>query len=191
MKVATASRILGMLGLVRESTGHVSARIPGTDEMWVRCRGGDENGLVFTGLHNVRRTDFDGEGPGMGQEADAKARLMRLIRLTKPMVIDADALNILAAQKKFPKPFGADAILTAKNGVAGVYDGDPRTDPTAQFLPRLTHLEAIERGLKVMDTTALSLCMDNRLTIHVFELAEGNIARVVAGEQVGTVIETP
>jgi uridylate kinase len=86
---------------------------------------------------------------------------------------------------------GADAILMAKNGVEGVYDGDPRTDPDAQFLPRLTHLEAIERGLKVMDTTALSLCMDNKLTIHVFELAEGNIARVVNGEQVGTVIETP
>jgi uridylate kinase len=86
---------------------------------------------------------------------------------------------------------GADAILMAKNGVEGVYDGDPKTDPDAKFLPRLTHLEAIERGLKVMDTTALSLCMDNKLTIHVFELAEGNIARVVSGEQVGTVIETP
>jgi uridylate kinase len=85
---------------------------------------------------------------------------------------------------------GADAILMAKNGVEGVYDGDPKTDPDATFLPRLTHLEAIERGLKVMDTTALSLCMDNKLTIHVFELADGNIARVVAGEQVGTVIET-
>jgi uridylate kinase len=85
----------------------------------------------------------------------------------------------------------ADAILMAKNGVEGVYDGDPKTDPDARFLPRLTHLEAIERGLKVMDTTALSLCMDNKLTIHVFELAEGNIARVVSGEQVGTVIETP
>jgi len=65
-KVATASRILGMLGLVRESTGHVSARIPDTDEMWVRCRGGDEQGLTFTGVHNVRRIDFDGEGPGLG-----------------------------------------------------------------------------------------------------------------------------
>jgi len=86
---------------------------------------------------------------------------------------------------------GADAILMAKNGVVGVYDGDPRTDPSAAFLPRLTHLEAIERGLKVMDTTALSLCMDNRLTIHVFELADGNIARVVAGEDVGTIIATP
>jgi uridylate kinase len=85
---------------------------------------------------------------------------------------------------------GADAILMAKHGVRGVYDGDPRTDPDALFLPHLTHLEAIERGLKVMDTTALSLCMDNRLTIHVFELADGNIARVVAGEDVGTVIET-
>jgi uridylate kinase len=85
---------------------------------------------------------------------------------------------------------GAEAILMAKHGVLGVYDGDPREDPDARFLPRLTHLEAIERGLKVMDTTALSLCMDNRLTIHVFELADGNIARVVAGEDVGTVIET-
>jgi len=86
---------------------------------------------------------------------------------------------------------GADAILMAKNGVAGVYDGDPRTDAGASFLPRLTHLEAIERGLRVMDTTALSLCMDNRLTIHVFELADGNIARVVAGEEIGTIIATP
>lgn len=65
-QVATACRILGMLGLVRESTGHVSARIPGTDEMWVRCRGGNERGLMFTDVDNVRRVDFDGEGPGMG-----------------------------------------------------------------------------------------------------------------------------
>ena len=85
---------------------------------------------------------------------------------------------------------GADAILMAKHGVRGVYDGDPRENADAVFLPRLTHLQAIERGLKVMDTTALSLCMDNRLAIHVFELAEGNVARVVAGEEVGTIIET-
>ncbi len=85
---------------------------------------------------------------------------------------------------------GADAILMAKNGVNGVYDGDPRLVEHATFLPRLTHLAAIERGLKVMDTTALSLCMDNRLTIHVFELADGNIGRVVAGDDVGTIIAT-
>ncbi len=86
---------------------------------------------------------------------------------------------------------GAEAILMAKNGVKGVYDGDPKTDPDARFIPELTHLEAIERGLKIMDTTALSLCMDNNLSIHVFELAEGNIRRVAAGERVGTVISTP
>jgi uridylate kinase len=86
---------------------------------------------------------------------------------------------------------GAGAILMAKNAVEGVYDGDPRVDPDARFLPELTHLEAIERGLKVMDTTALSLCMDNRLPIYVFELAEGNIRRVAAGERVGTIISTP
>jgi uridylate kinase len=86
---------------------------------------------------------------------------------------------------------GAEAILMAKHGVAGVYDGDPATDPRATFLPELTHLQAIEQGLKVMDTTALSLCMDNHLPIHVFELAPGNIARVAAGERVGTIISTP
>jgi uridylate kinase len=83
---------------------------------------------------------------------------------------------------------GAEAILMAKNGVEGVYDGDPNSDPSARFLPRLTHLEAIDRGLKVMDTTALSLCMDNQLPIYVFELADGNIKRVVTGERVGTII---
>jgi len=86
---------------------------------------------------------------------------------------------------------GAEAILMAKNGVEGVLDGDPRVDPEAKLIPELTHLQAIERGLRVMDTTALSLCMDNRLPIHVFELAPGTIGRVVAGERVGTVISTP
>ncbi len=86
---------------------------------------------------------------------------------------------------------GAEAILMAKNGVAGVLDGDPRTNPDAKLIPALTHLQAIERGLKVMDTTALSLCMDNRLPIHVFELAPGNVGRAAAGERVGTIISTP
>jgi uridylate kinase len=85
---------------------------------------------------------------------------------------------------------GAEAILMAKNGVEGVLDGDPRVDPDAKLIEELTHLQAIERGLKVMDTTALSLCMDNRVPIHVFELAPGMIGRVVTGERVGTIIST-
>ena len=86
---------------------------------------------------------------------------------------------------------GADGILMAKNKVQGVLDGDPRSDPNAQLLPEITHLQAIERGLKVMDTTALSLCMDNRLTIYVFALEPGNIRKVVEGERVGTIVSTP
>ena len=85
----------------------------------------------------------------------------------------------------------ADAILMAKHGTAGVYGEDPRIHPDAEFLPELTHREAIERGLKVMDTTALSLCMDNNLPIYVFGLAGGNIRRVISGERVGTIISTP
>jgi uridylate kinase len=86
---------------------------------------------------------------------------------------------------------GAEAILMAKHAVEGVHEGDPRDDPEAELLPALTHLQAIERGLRVMDTTALSLCMDNRLPIHVFGLAQGNIKRVIFGERVGTIIATP
>jgi uridylate kinase len=86
---------------------------------------------------------------------------------------------------------GADTILMAKHAVEGVYGGDPHVDPDAEFIPELTHLQAIERGLKVMDTTALSLCMDNNLPIHVFALADGNIRRVVLGERVGTLVSTP
>jgi uridylate kinase len=83
----------------------------------------------------------------------------------------------------------AEAILMGKHGTDGVYDADPAIHPDARFLPEITHREAIERGLKVMDSTALSLCMDNRLPIYVFDMADaGNINRVAAGERVGTLV---
>ena len=79
----------------------------------------------------------------------------------------------------------------AKNGVQGVYDADPRETPDARFLPEITHRQAIEQDLKVMDSTALSLCMDNSLPIHVFNMDdEVNIDRIVCGERVGTVVAT-
>jgi uridylate kinase len=83
---------------------------------------------------------------------------------------------------------GADAILMAKHGADGVYSADPNVDPDAELIPRITHFEAIERGLKVMDTTALSLCMENDLPIYVFGSSKGNLRRIVAGERVGTII---
>ena len=85
----------------------------------------------------------------------------------------------------------AEAILMAKNGVEGVYTADPATDPAAEFIPAISHREAIERGLRVMDSTALSLCMDNDLPIYVFNMADGrNIDRIVRGEKVGTLVSS-
>jgi uridylate kinase len=83
----------------------------------------------------------------------------------------------------------AEIILMAKNGVEGVYTADPKEDPDAEFIPEITAREAIARDLKVMDSTALSLCMDNRLPINVFNMNdERNIERIVSGERVGTLV---
>jgi uridylate kinase len=85
----------------------------------------------------------------------------------------------------------AEAILMAKNGVEGVFTGDPKTDPEAMFIPEITHMDALRQGLRVMDSTALTLCMENRLPIHVFNMDdERNIERIVSGERVGTLVET-
>jgi uridylate kinase len=86
---------------------------------------------------------------------------------------------------------GAECILMAKNRVEGVLDADPREVPDAGLIPRISHMEAIERGLRVMDTTALTLCMDNGLPIFVFNMSdEANIGRLLDGEQVGTMVVT-
>jgi uridylate kinase len=85
----------------------------------------------------------------------------------------------------------AEAILMAKNGVEGVYTADPREVPDARFIEEISHREAIEKRLAVMDSTALSLCMDNGLPIYVFNMDdERNIDRIVSGERVGTLVAT-
>ncbi|WP_034384563.1 UMP kinase [Deinococcus sp. YIM 77859] len=84
---------------------------------------------------------------------------------------------------------GADVVLMAKNKVDGVYDSDPRKNPDARWIDTATHREVVERRLEVMDTTALTLCMDKNLPIVVFDLFEpGNLRRLFAGERVGTLI---
>ncbi|HEX7298085.1 MAG TPA: UMP kinase [Solirubrobacteraceae bacterium] len=85
----------------------------------------------------------------------------------------------------------AEALLMAKNGVEGVYTADPRTDDSAEFIAEITHMEALERRLRIMDLTALTLCMENGLPIHVFNMDdEANIDRIVSGERVGTLVAT-
>ena len=83
----------------------------------------------------------------------------------------------------------ADVLLMAKNNVDGVYDSDPLTNAAARRYDEITYLDAIKMRLEVMDSTALSLCMDNQLPIVVFDLqAPNSIERVVGGELVGTVV---
>jgi uridylate kinase len=83
----------------------------------------------------------------------------------------------------------AEIILMAKNGVEGVYTADPKKDPDAEFIPEISARDAISRDLKVMDVTALSLCMENKLPINVFNMNdERNIDRIVSGERVGTLV---
>ncbi|MFN2421843.1 MAG: UMP kinase [Gemmatimonadota bacterium] len=84
---------------------------------------------------------------------------------------------------------GAEALLKATN-VDGIYTADPRVDPHAQFLKKISYLDALQRGLRVMDTTALSMCGDNDLPIHVFNIHEpGAVRRILAGESVGSTVE--
>jgi len=85
----------------------------------------------------------------------------------------------------------ADLLLKATR-VDGVYTADPEKDPTARFLPEVTYLSALEKGLKVMDATAISLCMDNSMPIVVFNLrTPGNIKRIVMGETIGSWVREP
>src|ERR1700685_830951 len=85
----------------------------------------------------------------------------------------------------------AEIILMAKNGVEGVYTADPALDPTAELIPEITHMEALERRLRVMDSTALALCMENGMPLNVFNMDdEASLARIISGERVGTLVST-
>jgi uridylate kinase len=84
----------------------------------------------------------------------------------------------------------AEVILMAKNGVEGVYTSDPNKDPNAEFIPEITAREALQRDLKVMDATALTLCMEGEMPIYVFNMNDdSNIDRIVCGERVGTLVK--
>jgi uridylate kinase len=83
----------------------------------------------------------------------------------------------------------ATEVLVAKNGVDGVYTGDPRTDPSATLLQELTYQDALQQGLKVVDSTAFSLCMDNDMKMVVFGMEPGgNVTRAIRGERIGTIV---
>ena len=84
-----------------------------------------------------------------------------------------------------------DLILMAKNAVDGVYDSDPKQNPNAKKFHSVSYIEILNRQLQVMDPTALSLCMENKLPIHVFDVFNrDSISRILSGEHIGTVINS-
>jgi uridylate kinase len=95
--------------------------------------------------------------------------------------------DTVAAQRALE--IGADVVLVAKNGVDGVYTGDPRTDKSATKIDEITYQDALVKGLKVVDSTAFSLCMDNRMPMVVFGMEPaGNVTSAIRGERIGTLV---
>ncbi|MER2208248.1 MAG: UMP kinase, partial [Rhodococcus sp. (in: high G+C Gram-positive bacteria)] len=132
----------------------------------------------------------------MGQVAEPYLPLRARRHLEKGRVVIFGAgmgmpyfsTDTTAAQRALE--IGAEVVLMAK-AVDGVYSADPRIDPDATMYEQITHREVIERELKVADATAFSLCMDNSMPMMVFNLlTEGNIARAVSGEKIGTLIKS-
>ncbi len=133
----------------------------------------------------------------MGQVAEPyiPRRAMRHLEKGRVVIFGAGvgmpyfSTDTAAAQRALE--IDSDVVLLAK-GVDGVYSADPKTDPNATLHTDITHREVLERGLKVADATAFSLCMDNNMPIIVFNLlTEGNIGRAVRGERIGTLVSTP
>ncbi|RLK49317.1 UMP kinase [Microbacterium telephonicum] len=95
--------------------------------------------------------------------------------------------DTVAAQRALE--IGADEVLVAKNGVDGVYTADPKKDPSATRIDRITYADALQQGLKVVDSTAFSLCMDNGIDMRVFGMEPaGNVTRALLGERIGTLV---
>lgn len=129
----------------------------------------------------------------MGQVAESyiPRRAMRHLEKGRVVIFGAGAgmpyfsTDTVSAQRALE--IGCDAVLMSKNGVDGVYDSDPRINPDAKKLDRITYNDALAQNLKVVDAAAFSLCMENGLPMIVFAMqGEGTIARVLRGEPLGT-----
>lgn len=131
----------------------------------------------------------------MGQVAEAyiPRRAIRHLEKGRVVIFGAGAglpyfsTDTVAAQRALE--VHADIVLMAKNGVDGVYTADPRKDPAAVKLDRLTYNEALQRDIRVLDQTAFSLCKDNDLSMLVFGMeGDGNVTKAIRGEDLGTLV---
>lgn len=164
------SDYMGMLGTVMNSL----ALQDFLKQLGVDCR-------VQTSINMAQIAE-----PYLPLRADRHLEKGRVVIFGAGMGMPYFSTDTTAAQRALE--IGAEVLFLAK-GVDGVYSDDPRYNPDAELYSEITPREVIEKGLKVADATAFSLCMDNDMPILVFNLlTEGNIARAVAGERIGTLV---
>jgi uridylate kinase len=185
------------LRAMAEEIGHV---VSGGTEVAIVVGGGN----IFRGVSGASQGIERATADYMGMLATVMNAMALLDGLRK-LAVDSRVLSAISMREIFAagtgNPFfstdtaaalralevGAECLLMAKKKYDGVYDADPETHPEAKLIEQITHREALERGLRVMDSTALSLCMDNGLPILVFNMSvPENIRRVLRGERIGT-----
>jgi uridylate kinase len=212
------ARVHAIAGAVREcmATGVQMAIVPGGGNIYRGLKGaaegmdratGDYMGMLATVLNALALQDAC-EKAGVHTRVQSaitvqevaepyiRRRAMRHLEKGRVVIFAAGTGNPFfttdTAAALRATEIHADAILMAKNGVEGVFTADPALDPAAQFIPQITHMEAIQQRLAVMDATALTLCMENKMAIHVFNVDdEQNIVRILTGQRVGTLVSTP
>jgi len=166
------SDYMGMLGTVMNSL----ALQDFLKQLGVDCR-------VQTSINMAQIAE-----PYLPLRADRHLEKGRVVIFGAGMGMPYFSTDTTAAQRALE--IGAEVLFLAK-GVDGVYSDDPRHNPDAELYSEISPREVIEKGLKVADATAFSLCMDNDMPILVFNLlTEGNIARAVAGERIGTLVSS-
>jgi uridylate kinase len=159
----------------------------------------DYMGMLGTVMNALALQDFIEQAGGdvrvqtaitMAQVAEPYLPLRAIRHLEKGRIVIFGAgaglpyfsTDTVAAQRALE--IGADEVLVAKNGVDGVYTADPRKDPDAKMLTEISYQDALVKGLKVVDATAFSLCMDNKMPMRVFSMEK--ISEALLGEPVGT-----
>jgi uridylate kinase len=209
-------RLAGLITEARRAAPAVEvAAVVGGGNLWRGARNGGEKmdaaaadyiGMLGTAMNALALQDaleHEGvdtrvqSGLSMSQVAEPyiRRRAMRHLEKGRLVIFAAGTGNPFfttdTAATLRALEVNAEVVLMAKNKVDGVYTADPRQNPRATRLDRLSHREVLERGLAVMDATAITLCLERALPIVVFDMFEpGNLARLLRGERVGTLIET-
>jgi uridylate kinase len=203
-EVADASRELGVEMAVVVGGGNIFRGMTGSDRGMDRATA-DTMGMLATVINALALQDaLEGLGQAtrtqtaitMSEVAEPYIRRRAIRHLEKGRVVvfaagtgnpyfTTDTTAALRAAE-----IGAEAILKGTHsGVDGIYSADPRKDPAAEKLDSLNYIDVLNRGLQVMDSTAITFCMDNKLPIIVFDVLEpGNIRRALVGEPIGTVV---